>query len=89
MSVPFLPGASTALKLRLAYIVKQLYSSSLKALSGHLSSALVSGVILPDVGHYPPLEAPERFERIMTAYIEAATPVAAKGRQATGRIPLP
>jgi len=62
---------------------------AMKALSGHLSSAQVSGVILPDVGHYPPLEAPERFERIMTAYIEAATPVAAKGRQATGRIPLP
>lgn len=48
--------------------------AAMKALAGHLPNARISQVLLPDVGHYPPLEAPVRFERIMRAYIEAATP---------------
>jgi pimeloyl-ACP methyl ester carboxylesterase len=34
----------------------------------------VSKVFMPDVGHYPPLEAPQRFAQLVSAYIEAATP---------------
>lgn len=45
-----------------------------KALAGYLSSAEVSTVVMPDVGHYPPLEVPERFATILKTYIEAATP---------------
>jgi pimeloyl-ACP methyl ester carboxylesterase len=44
-------------------------------LAGYLSHAQVSKVIMPDVGHYPPLEAPERFARIVAAYIEAVAPL--------------
>ena len=29
---------------------------------------------MPDVGHYPPLESPLRFAKIVAAYIEGATP---------------
>lgn len=44
-------------------------------LGSYLKNAQVSKIILPDVGHYPPLEIPERYAQIMAAYIEAATPV--------------
>lgn len=44
---------------------------TMKALAGHLPNAPVSQVILPDVGHYPPLEVPDRFTQVMTAYIES------------------
>jgi pimeloyl-ACP methyl ester carboxylesterase len=30
--------------------------------------------MLPDVGHYPPLEVPARFADIVANYIEAVTP---------------
>ena len=43
-------------------------------LVSRLTTAQVSKVLLPDVGHYPPLETPERFGRLIAAYIEAATP---------------
>lgn len=44
------------------------------ALEKYLINAEVSKVYMPDVGHYPPLESPKRFGRILEAYIEAATP---------------
>jgi pimeloyl-ACP methyl ester carboxylesterase len=44
-------------------------------LAGYLSHAQVSKVLMPDVGHYPPLEAPARFAQIVAAYIEAAAPL--------------
>ncbi|MGA0055142.1 MAG: alpha/beta fold hydrolase [Steroidobacteraceae bacterium] len=45
-----------------------------KALAGYLSGTDVSMMVMPDVGHYPPLESPDRFVKILEAYIEAATP---------------
>jgi pimeloyl-ACP methyl ester carboxylesterase len=45
-----------------------------KALAGYLSGTDVSMMVMPDVGHYPPLESPERFTKILEAYMEAATP---------------
>jgi pimeloyl-ACP methyl ester carboxylesterase len=47
-------------------------------LAGYLNHAQVSKLLLPDVGHYPPLEVPERFADIVAAYIEAVTPVEPK-----------
>ena len=46
-------------------------------LGGYLENTQVSTVFMPDVGHYPPLESPHRFARIVAAYIEGATPNAA------------
>ncbi len=43
-------------------------------LARYLKNAEVSKVIMPDVGHYPPLEAPERFAQLTAAYIEAVSP---------------
>jgi pimeloyl-ACP methyl ester carboxylesterase len=43
-------------------------------LAGYLTHARVSEVFMPDVGHYPPLEAPARFARIVADYMEAVTP---------------
>jgi pimeloyl-ACP methyl ester carboxylesterase len=48
--------------------------AAMKSLAKHLSQAQVSEVILPDVGHYPPLEVPERVTQLIAAYIEAAAP---------------
>jgi pimeloyl-ACP methyl ester carboxylesterase len=45
-----------------------------KALAGYLSGTDVSMMVMSDVGHYPPLESPERFAKILEAYMEAATP---------------
>lgn len=47
---------------------------SMDVLAGYLTHAQVSKILLPDVGHYPPLEVPERFAQLIQAYIEAATP---------------
>ncbi len=47
---------------------------SMDALAAYLTHAQVSRILLPDVGHYPPLEVPERFAQLIEAYIEAATP---------------
>ncbi|MCY3942071.1 MAG: alpha/beta hydrolase [Gammaproteobacteria bacterium] len=44
-------------------------------LARYLENTQVSTVFMPDVGHYPPLESPVRFARIVAAYLEAATPV--------------
>jgi len=50
------------------------------ALERHLANAPVSTIVMPDVGHYPPVEVPERFARIVEAYIEAAVPDGARRR---------
>ena len=44
------------------------------SLADYLKNAQVSKLLLPDVGHYPPLEVPDRYAQIIAAYIEAATP---------------
>lgn len=49
--------------------------SALNALSRYLSNAQVSRIVMPDVGHYPPLEVPDRFAQLIAAYVEAATPI--------------
>jgi pimeloyl-ACP methyl ester carboxylesterase len=51
-----------------------LVPASARALAGYLTGTQVSTVFMPDVGHYPPLESPQRFAQIVAAYIEAATP---------------
>ena len=43
-------------------------------LAGYLKNTEVSKIILPDVGHYPPLEVPARFAQLLLAYVEVATP---------------
>lgn len=48
--------------------------SASAALVGHLKRTPASRMLLSDVGHYPPLEAPDRFAYILKTYIEAATP---------------
>lgn len=47
---------------------------AMKSLEAHLQKAQVSAVIMPDVGHYPPVEVPERFAQLVAAYIEAVVP---------------
>jgi pimeloyl-ACP methyl ester carboxylesterase len=39
-------------------------------LAFYLKAAPISRVLLPDVGHYPPLEVPERFADITVTYLE-------------------
>ncbi len=41
-------------------------------LATYLKNAPISRMLLPDVGHYPPVEVPERFAALVAAYIEAA-----------------
>jgi pimeloyl-ACP methyl ester carboxylesterase len=48
--------------------------AAMQSLARHLEKAQVSQIILPDVGHYPPLEVPERFTQLIAAYVEAAVP---------------
>lgn len=47
-------------------------------LAGYLENTQVSVVFMPDVGHYPPVEAPYRFGKIVAAYLEAAAPAEAR-----------
>ncbi len=44
-------------------------------LAGYLSATQVSKILMPDVGHYPPLESPRRFAQLTAAFIEAAAPI--------------
>jgi pimeloyl-ACP methyl ester carboxylesterase len=53
----------------------QLTPPTLETLASYLKNADVSKVFMPDVGHYPALEVPERYAQIVAAYIEAVTPV--------------
>ncbi len=48
--------------------------SAADAIERYLKNAQISRVLMPDVGHYPPLEVPDRFAQIVAAYIEAGTP---------------
>jgi pimeloyl-ACP methyl ester carboxylesterase len=48
---------------------------TMDTLAAYLKNADLSEIVMPDVGHYPPLEAPERFAQITAAYISQATPV--------------
>ena len=49
--------------------------AAMKSLARYLPKAQVSEIILPDVGHYPPLEAPERVTQLVAAYFDAAVPL--------------
>lgn len=44
-------------------------------LANYLPSALVSRVFMPDVGHYPPLESPDRFAGLIDSFIQNAAPI--------------
>lgn len=48
--------------------------SAANAIARYLKNAQISRVVMPDVGHYPPLEVPERFAQLIAAYVEAGTP---------------
>ena len=48
--------------------------SAMKSLEAHLKLAPVSTLILPDVGHYPPVEVPARFATLISSYLEAVVP---------------
>ncbi|WP_068086038.1 alpha/beta fold hydrolase [Novosphingobium rosa] len=48
--------------------------SAALALVRHMPNARISRLIMPDVGHYPPLEVPARFARLLSDYIEQVTP---------------
>ena len=45
-----------------------------KVLANYLTNTQVSALLLPDVGHYPPIEVPARFGQIVRDYIEIVTP---------------
>ncbi|MFD2137733.1 alpha/beta fold hydrolase [Novosphingobium resinovorum] len=49
--------------------------SAANAIARYLKNAQISRVMMPDVGHYPPLEVPERFAQLIAAYVEAGTPI--------------
>lgn len=51
-----------------------LVPAAANALESYLTGTQVSKILLPDVGHYPPLEVPARFADIVSAYIEAVVP---------------
>ncbi len=48
--------------------------SAANAITGYLKNSQISKVLMPDVGHYPPLEVPDRFAQLVAAYVEAGTP---------------
>jgi pimeloyl-ACP methyl ester carboxylesterase len=48
--------------------------SALGAITRYLANARISKVMMPDVGHYPPLEVPDRFAQLLAAYLEAGVP---------------
>lgn len=45
-----------------------------KALREHLTGVQASVVALDDVGHYPPIEAPDRFAAIVETYLRSVLP---------------
>ncbi|CAM3209674.1 Alpha/beta hydrolase [Sphingomonas antarctica] len=53
---------------------KLLPASAGRTLRDYLTGTDAAVVYMPDVGHFPPIETPDRFVRIATAWIEAATP---------------
>lgn len=48
--------------------------SAADAITRYLANARVSRLLMPDVGHYPPVEVPDRFARLIADYIEVVTP---------------
>lgn len=52
-----------------------LVPASAHRLASYLTNTQVSTVFMPDVGHYPPLESPQRFAQLVAAFMEAATPL--------------
>jgi pimeloyl-ACP methyl ester carboxylesterase len=54
---------------------------SADVLAGYLTQAVVSKLMLPDIGHFPPLEIPARFAAIVRSYVEAVTPVHIAGER--------
>jgi pimeloyl-ACP methyl ester carboxylesterase len=51
--------------------------AAMNALEKHLPKATVSRLVMPDVGHYPPLEVPERIGGLVAAYVESVVPASA------------
>lgn len=49
--------------------------SAAKNLATYLPQAEVSMMIMPDVGHYPAMEVPDRYAALVEAYVRMATPV--------------
>ncbi len=49
-------------------------TSAGRTLYSYLGNAEPALVYLPDVGHFPPIETPERFTAVMRAWIEAGVP---------------
>lgn len=49
--------------------------AAVNAITRYLSNATISKVLMPDVGHYPPLEVPDRFARWIETYVEAGVPL--------------
>ena len=48
--------------------------SAANAIARYLSNARISRLLMPDVGHYPPLEVPDRFARLIADYVEVVVP---------------
>lgn len=48
--------------------------AAVHAITRYLKNAPISKVLMPDVGHYPPLEVPDRFARWIETYVEAGVP---------------
>lgn len=48
--------------------------AAVTAITRYLKNATISKVLMPDVGHYPPLEVPDRFARWIETYVEAGVP---------------
>jgi pimeloyl-ACP methyl ester carboxylesterase len=53
---------------------KLLPASAGRTLRDYLTGTDAGIIYLPDVGHFPPIEVPERFTRIVRAWIEAGVP---------------
>lgn len=54
--------------------------SAMRAITRYLRNAPTSHVMMPDVGHYPPLEVPDRVAQLIAAYVEAGVPEGALKR---------
>lgn len=52
---------------------KLLPTSSARTLIGYLAGTEAALVYLPDVGHFPPIETPDRFVKLATAWMETVT----------------
>jgi pimeloyl-ACP methyl ester carboxylesterase len=48
--------------------------SAANAIARYLANARISRLLMPDVGHYPPLEVPDRFARLIADYVEVVVP---------------